>query len=572
MSNQPLARKYRPRTFQDLIGQRSTVLALLGTITQKRLPTGVIFSGTRGVGKTSLARIYAKALCCEKGPTIEPCGDCLSCDAVATGSHEDVVEIDGASNNGVDEVRALKETTSYIPQRSKYRIYIIDEVHMLSLSAFNALLKILEEPPSHVIFLFATTELHKIPQTVMSRCQIFHLQKISASLIAKHMEVLLKQENISWEEGVLRLIAKEGQGSLRDALTFLDQVIVTGGQEIKRETLTAMLGELSQKYYLNFIEGLINKDASNCLKFIESFDQKGTSYIPFVERLASLVRHGFVMGAMGQKHRGEDLWELEEEDLLRLEALAKNSATLDLNRIFRLLVSVLEDLNDSFMDRYTFENICLEWCLAKEVLKKKEQTLEAPTHKEELKVEKKSLTAQFKEELGKSEEPVVIKEEKTLEKSAVAKKKAAPVFDRSFPETWKDLLERWKQIKPLQARKLEELVALEYSKDKITLLVREGSLVGPTLLQSETQKKMTRVLASLFNFHGIFFVREESQQEKEDYSKVNTVKSVPESVLDEKNRLYEEEKKKRFESLQNHPLAQKLCETFEGKIVETHIE
>ena len=336
-----------------------------------------------------------------------------------------------------------------------------------------------------------------------------------------------------------------------------------------------MLGELSQKYYIVFIEKLLNKDAASCLKFIDEYDQKGASYIPLVERLASLVRHGFVMGVMGQKHRGEDLWELEEEDLLRLEDLARNSKNLELNRLFRLLAEALEELSDSFLDRYTFENICLEWCLGSGAVEiSNNEVLPKESLQKGPEVVHKSLMTQFKKKVQEpsSESAPTSPSTESSSSEQIAPASKTLQLDRSFPDSWKALLERWKQIKPLQARKLEELVALEYSREKITLLVREGSLVGPTLLQKETQNKVARVLAKLFDFHGFLQVREESPQEKDLYAKKNPLNSVPESVLDEKNRLYEEEKQKRLESLKNNPLTQKLCETFEGRIVETHIE
>ena len=245
MAYQTIATKYRPQVFNDLIGQEPVSLALIGTIAQSRIPSGVIFSGTRGVGKTSVARIYAKALNCDDSSSPEACGKCESCTAISLGTHEDVIEIDGASNNGVDEVRALKETMVYVPQRSRYRIYIIDEVHMLSMSAFNALLKTLEEPPSYTVFLFATTEIGKVPQTVLSRCQTFHLHKISLKDISARIGFILSKEGVTWEDGLLPFLAKEGRGSLRDALTFLDQLIAISGSHLTKASLEKIVGSLS---------------------------------------------------------------------------------------------------------------------------------------------------------------------------------------------------------------------------------------------------------------------------------------------------------------------------------------
>ncbi|HET9236272.1 MAG TPA: DNA polymerase III subunit gamma/tau [Oligoflexus sp.] len=363
MSYVSLARKYRPRRFVDMVGQESTTLALTNAIRLRREPHSVIFTGVRGVGKTTSARIYAKALNCENGPTAEPCDECASCVAIASGNHEDVLEIDGASNTGVDDVRALQETLSYVPQRSTYKIYIIDEVHMLSISAFNALLKTLEEPPQHVVFIFATTELHKVPETIQSRCQTFHLQKISRPVIADRVRSILTAEGIPFDEGALAIVAREGRGSMRDALTMLDQAIAVGGGQVSLEALKNMVGSSSQALpVLELLDGLLRKDASQILEVIARWDQEGLAMSTLVEETAKACRNAFILRDLKGQAIDLQLLELEDREQQMLLELGEKAAPMDLNRLFRQLAKCLDDLRHADLDRFILENYCLEWC------------------------------------------------------------------------------------------------------------------------------------------------------------------------------------------------------------------
>lgn len=575
MAYKSIASKYRSKTFSDLVGQESICLALMGSITQSRIPSGIIFSGTRGVGKTSLARIYARALNCEDKSSSEPCGTCSSCVAIAEGHHEDVVEIDGASNNGVDEVRALRESTAYVPQRSPYRIYIIDEVHMLSISAFNALLKTLEEPPSHVVFLFATTELGKLPQTVVSRCQLFRLQKISLKNIEARIKFVLEQEGVTWEEGLLPILAREGRGSLRDALTFLDQLIAISGFHLTRASLEKILGDLSESSYLSLLEALLRRDSQEILSQIAAFDDRAESFVRVVNHLALLTRHAFVLQSLKEGDLKDQFSELEEADLLFLKRLAEQHKLSDFNALFKKLVLSLDELRDSFLDRYILENLSLEWCLESPVVK----SLSKPDVKKEvqsfpdqvsMKKEEVSKPSRRVEELA----PPVKKEEEPLPSSDSPEPSKSPQsHDSSFPSSWKELVARWKQIKPLQARKLEEVVPYEYSEEKIILLVDEDSLVGPTFLRDETRKKVAIVLSKLFNFKGELVVQSQKKFKKpQEMDEGKESFSPPESLLDEKTRLQELQKREKEKSLLEHELTKGLCEKFNGKIVETFVD
>ncbi|PYJ19180.1 MAG: DNA polymerase III subunit gamma/tau, partial [Verrucomicrobia bacterium] len=236
MSYEVFARKYRPQTFDDLVGQAHVSRTLKNAVAQNRLAHAYLFVGPRGVGKTSTARILAKSLNCVKGPTVTPCGVCDNCKEIAAGNSLDVIEIDGASNNSVEDVRQLRENVRYAPAKGRYKIYLIDEVHMLSAAAFNALLKTLEEPPEHVKFIFATTEPHTEPQkvlpTILSRCQRFDLHRIPANLIAKHLQFIAGREKITLEPAAAHAIARGAEGGLRDAESMLDQLVAFCGEKI----------------------------------------------------------------------------------------------------------------------------------------------------------------------------------------------------------------------------------------------------------------------------------------------------------------------------------------------------
>lgn len=346
-----LARKYRPQQFDDLVGQETITRTLKNAITIGRIPHALVLTGTRGVGKTTTARIFAKALNCEKGPTTNPCGVCSNCVEITQGSSVDVYEIDGASNTSVDDVRSLKENVQYAPSKSRFKIYIIDEVHMLSTSAFNALLKTLEEPPAGVYFVFATTEVHKIPDTILSRCQRYDFRSITDEQVEKHLKNILTKENIQMSSTATALIARQGNGSLRDALSLLDQVIAMSGEKVSDDEVVASLGLTDRSLIRQTLESFMEYDANKALAVISSVFEKGFDSKVYLSEIWEWVRNMIVF-----KHSPKrELVALSPSELELLEAWIPKVESEELERWFDLIKSALMSMGRVEFPRYVIE-------------------------------------------------------------------------------------------------------------------------------------------------------------------------------------------------------------------------
>lgn len=289
MSYQVLARKWRPRNFTTLVGQEHVVRALNHALAEQRLHHAYLFTGTRGVGKTTIARILAKSLNCESGITPTPCGTCSACTEIDGGRFVDLLEVDAATNTRVDEMRQLLENAVYAPTRGRFKVYVIDEVHMLSNSAFNAMLKTLEEPPEHVKFILATTDPQKIPVTVLSRCLQFNLKQMPAAAITGHLSHILQAENIPHDSAALGLIARSAAGSMRDALSLLDQAIAHGAGKVEEDQVRAMLGTVDQDYLFAILDALAAGDASAMLTVAADLGMRSLSFSAALQELATLL-------------------------------------------------------------------------------------------------------------------------------------------------------------------------------------------------------------------------------------------------------------------------------------------
>jgi DNA polymerase-3 subunit gamma/tau len=344
MAYTALARKYRPKTFAELVGQEHVVRALTNALETGRVHHAFLFTGTRGVGKTTIARIFAKCLNCIRaeqspnGMTAEPCGKCAACVEIDTGRFVDLIEVDAASRTKVDDTRELLDNVQYAPTRARYKVYLIDEVHMLSTHSFNALLKTLEEPPPHVKFLLATTDPQKLPVTVLSRCLQFNLKRLPVGQIGEHMRQLLQAENVPFDAGGIRLVALAADGSMRDGLSLLDQLIAFGGGKVDEESARAMLGTIARDHVVKLAERLAAGDATELMKYAQSLDQWAPDYAQVLDELASLL----VRVAMKQTvadFEGDDLYAPE-----LLDSLAKAFSAEDVQLYYQTAIVGRRDL------------------------------------------------------------------------------------------------------------------------------------------------------------------------------------------------------------------------------------
>ena len=327
MSYLVLARKYRPQTFDDVVQQSHVTKTLSHAIMADRVAHALLFTGPRGTGKTTIARIVAKALNCIQGPTPSPCNQCDSCIEITNGNAADVFEIDGASNNSVDQIRELRENIPYMPSRSRYKIYIIDEVHMLSLAAFNALLKTLEEPPAHILFLFATTEPHKIPITILSRCQRHDMRRIGASAISEHLAALCRKEGFELPADVLTMVAREAGGSMRDALSLLDQILSCSDETVSYDQVLSLLGLVDRKVVFDLASAVLNGNLEVILDILADSYHRGQDLRKLYGEILDHFRNLLIVGI---GHNIENLVDLplQEIDLLRQQGATISPAAL----------------------------------------------------------------------------------------------------------------------------------------------------------------------------------------------------------------------------------------------------
>lgn len=369
MSYVVLARKWRPTCFEDLVGQEHVARTLANAIANGRIAHAFLFTGVRGVGKTTSARLLARSLNClgperkdnepDPGPTATPCLECAACREITAGSDVDVREIDGASYNGVDEVRKLQDSLPYRPTRDRYKIFIIDEVHMLSQSAWNAFLKTLEEPPPHVKFIFATTEVHKVPVTILSRVQRFDFKMIPARLIVERLRTVLKAEKISTDESALSLIAREAAGSMRDAMSLLDQVIAWNDQDLNGEAVARVLGVASRRVLHDLAACVVDGDAARSLALVEEVSQQGFDLAHVAKDFLELLRDLVVAKVCSSS---DDLIDLPDEERKDIALLANRSNPDDVMRLYQGFSAGFDDIVRGAHPRSAFEMLLVRLC------------------------------------------------------------------------------------------------------------------------------------------------------------------------------------------------------------------
>ncbi|WP_298270558.1 DNA polymerase III subunit gamma/tau [Geobacter sp.] len=352
MSYLVLARKWRPQTFSDLTGQGHVSQTLKNAIDSGRIAHAFLFTGARGVGKTSSARILAKALNCERGMSPEPCNQCPACLEITAGTAVDVLEIDGASNTGVDDIRELRENVKYLPSRLRYKVFIIDEVHMLSTSAFNALLKTLEEPPPHVKFIFATTEPHKVPITILSRCQRFDFKRIPLGQVVERLRFIVARERITISDEALTVVARKGDGSMRDSLSVLDQVLAFCGDQVRDEEVANLLGVVDRRLLLEASAAVFARDTASALGVAAKVDGFGYSMRQFCGELIDHFRNLMILAAVADPR---DLLDLSEAELSALREQAAAVPLADLQRHLTILLRAEGEMAHSSYPRLLLE-------------------------------------------------------------------------------------------------------------------------------------------------------------------------------------------------------------------------
>lgn len=366
MSYQVLARKYRPQQFDDIVAQEHVTRTLKNAVSSQRLSSGYLFAGPRGTGKTTTARILAKALNCINGPTPTPCDKCPSCLEIISGSSLDVLEIDAASNTGVDDIRSLRENVRYLPTSGKKRVYIIDEVHRLSGSAFDALLKTLEEPPPHVVFIFATTEPFKVPETIRSRTQRYEFRRVNVSELAAHIKKVAAAEKIEIEEEAVYILARKADGAVRDSLSLLDQLSAFAGEKITPRHVIEALGLVDRQFYLKYIDAVAAKDCPASLAVVRELIDAGVEIPEFNQ---GLIEHLRALLILQNAREPQKILEMSDSEISDYQKQADYFSTGDLLRMIKIITDLSQDLKSGIDQRLLLETATLRLaCLESTVL------------------------------------------------------------------------------------------------------------------------------------------------------------------------------------------------------------
>jgi DNA polymerase-3 subunit gamma/tau len=557
MSYQVLARKWRPQTFEEVIGQKHVSQTLKNAIRQGKIAHAFLFSGERGVGKTSIARILAKALNCHSKPepTEIPCNTCPSCKEITAGNSMDVLEIDGASNTGVDDVRILRENVRYKPARDRYKVYIIDEVHMLSKAAFNALLKTLEEPPPHTIFMFATTEPEKLPDTIISRCLRFDLKRIATQEIIAQLERLLKDERIHISKRGLFLIARAAEGSMRDAQSLLDRILAYCPDEVKDTDIEELLGRVDRSFLFKITEALAAADPAGCLTALNTLYESGFDlrqfYYAYLEHLRDLM--------VAKVSSGSPAWmDMPEEEVKEVARLAQSLSTEKLQRVFRLWYAAENEINQSPLPKVALEMCLLEMIHAQqsmpveEVLQKLDALQQKITGAPGAQSPGWSAPAKSASPAGKYS-PV----KNPAASGYPARAEAVEQPETVLPDETTGKRDAAEFLAFVRQRNLPLASQLEHGtmrlQDDRELLIElpDDSFFLETINDRETGNKIKGLCAEFFK--------------KQLQVTVVPVKKAQQHAGSQPKEL---DRKKKVHDAMHNPLIQKIVETFEGEIVE----
>jgi DNA polymerase-3 subunit gamma/tau len=561
MSYLVLARKYRPQTLTDLIGQEHISRTLGNAIDSGRVHHAFLFTGARGVGKTSAARILAKALNCEQGASAEPCDQCASCEEIVAGQGADVFEIDGASNTGVDDIRDLRDNLRYLPAHSRYKIFIIDEVHMLSINAFNALLKTLEEPPEHVKFIFATTEPHKIPVTILSRCQRLDFRKISLGKVAQRLREIVDAEKIDISDRALSLVARQGEGSMRDALSTLDQVIAFCGETATDEDVLSLLGMVDRHLLFEIVDAILHRDGHRVLNGLQRVDDLGYSYRQFCRELISLFRTLILFKVVDDP---TELVDVTADELQTTKTLSELAGLEDLQRMMSLLIRTETEIPGSVFPRLTVEMALVRLTSlppAQDVaalvrkLEGLERKLDASGIPSQPAPVRRPVPAQPSQPDPPDEPPIPPEPAEST-----VKKAEAPVAQMRQDRDWPGLVDHVRaKRKPRIASILEQARLLSMELPLLRFGLPKGSFAFGQLEDQETLNTLTELAEAYY---------EQSVTVKVVGLDASDSQDAPKSLAEERQSKQSDRQNRLRDDALEHPAIKSALEVFEGTVEE----
>lgn len=558
MSYLVLARKWRPQTFSDLIGQEHVSQTLKNAIDTGRVAHAFLFTGARGVGKTSSARILAKTLNCEQGPTTEPCNSCPACKEITDGNSVDVFEIDGASNNGVDEIRELRDNVKYLPSHSRYKIFIIDEVHMLSNSAFNALLKTLEEPPPHIKFIFATTEPHKVPITILSRCQRFDFKRIPLAMIVARLRYIVDQEQVSMSDTALAMVARKGDGSMRDSLSTLDQVLAFCGENVDDAAVVDILGVVDRQLLIEVVRFIIARDTAGLMALIARVDASGCNMRNFCNELIVQMR---ALLLLNSAPKSADLLDLSELEIKESLDLARGCDLVTLQRFISILLKT-----DSEMAHSSFSRLLLEMALIRMA------TISPVVSVDELLGKLNALTVRGNivplaadpspANYRPSTEKVPARSEASMPQATgtTAHRAAAPApvhRPAASERNWQGFVVFVKARRPMLGAKLEKASPLQTDDKSLRIGYPNGTLELSMMQEEESRKLLAEQAAEYFGNSVVVNI----------VALNGTEESVPPSIAEKKSAESARSEKELRIAVENHPAVKATMSIFGGEIV-----
>lgn len=537
MSYLGLARKWRPKTFEDLVGQKHIATTLQNAIRQDRISQGYLFTGTRGIGKTSSARILAKALRCSSAPQPGvPCNKCTDCIEIAEGRSIDVLEIDGASNNGVDAVRELRDAAKFLPSSGRYKIYIIDEVHMLTTAAFNALLKTLEEPPAHVVFIFATTDPQKIPATVLSRCQRFDFKRVSQKELQDHLRMICDSEKITVGDDALTILAREAEGSMRDGVSLLDQVLSSSenGKKISAQAVTNALGLVDKQTVLDCVSAILKREPLRALEAAGKVHLHGFDLKQFSREILRMIRTLMVVKLLEEKNADAAQYlDISDIDLEDLRELAPLRETGDLDMLFLILNHGLEDISRSSIPKTVLDVLLIKMASSDELIRI-DQALESDTV-EALPEKKTSLPP------ATNRSPLNSAPKTVAPTAAATPQKTVIDWSAAGVDLWKQAVQFVKSQKPLIGSVLEHLSFEKLEKQDthlaITLGYTKDSSFYKDQLQSRAYAEQLQTLVKAFSgmptkFNFVETASNKSLQAIEEEQVKSTIDKKRKSILE----------------------------------------